>query len=161
GVFCINDADASMQRVGRMKIEGARAGAGHGGGNFLRNYSRLTHSHDHDFAFAGGEQLHDSIDFVALQTPGRLSNRFRFKTQKALNFGKIVFVSHSLPLIYDHPRLLQVYSGHHKVYGLESLPSQLTWERQPGALDFRFISDDIQIDNLRSLGYSAHSSNAN
>ena len=99
-----------MQRVGGMEVKRARAGAGHGRGNLLRDYSRLAHPQNHDLAFASSQQLHNLPDFIAVEPRRRLRDGLRLQTKKALDFGKVVFVSHSLPLIYDQTRLLQVHA---------------------------------------------------
>jgi hypothetical protein len=40
-----------------------------------------------------------------------LGYRFRLQTKKAQDFGKVIFISHSLSLIYDGAHLLQVRCG--------------------------------------------------
>jgi len=64
-------------------------------------------------------------------------------------------------LIYDHARLLQVYPVRNGATGLVAYRSHPSLSAPAQGFHFKFSSDDIQIDNLRSLGYSAHSSNAN
>jgi hypothetical protein len=91
-----------------MKLKCSCPGAGHSGRNLLGDDARLAHAQDHNLALAARKQLYDPLDFILLQATRGLGYRFRLQTKKALNFGKVLFVSHSLPLIYDHARLLQV-----------------------------------------------------
>ena len=59
-----DDAQVTMHGLGGINKDGMRAGRGQGRGYFVGDDARFADSHQHQFAFASQNSLHDSVEIA-------------------------------------------------------------------------------------------------